>query len=139
MSDDDIDDIELGDYWGESTAEDFRSLADAMERYGAASLDGVRESLARRGSILEPVDGGPVQAAVRNELAGLADPEGHRWMAPAALALARSLDDPGAEPYYASLTAEVVKYLVTLRGGPEYEPRLRLIDGGGGDPPPEER
>ncbi|HZU48701.1 MAG TPA: hypothetical protein VFA16_15845 [Mycobacterium sp.] len=69
---------------------------------------------------------------MQTELAGLSDADDHTWLAPVALALARGLDDPEAQPYYAELAAELVKALVRLYGGndsPDYRPRLTLIRG----------
>lgn len=125
---------ELSEYWGQCTAAHFRSLADAMERYGAAdTLQELRDAWLVLGSVMEH-DGGPVEAAVQTELAGLSGADGYTWLAPAALTLSRNLDNPEARPYYSELAAELVRALVWLRGGvetpPDYSPRLRLIRGG---------
>jgi hypothetical protein len=125
---------ELSYYWADATPDDFRKIADAIEQYGAAdTLGELQDGWRVRGSVIEHDDGAPVQAAIKAELADLSAAHDHRWLAPAAMTLARGLDNPEAEPYYAEHAAELVKALVHLSGGdhsPDYTPRLKLIRGG---------
>jgi hypothetical protein len=122
---------ELSYYWADATPDDLRKIAAAIEQYGAAdTLAELQDVWRVRGSVIEHDDGAPVRAAVEAELANLSAAHDHRWLAPAAMTLARGLDNPEAEPYHAEHAAELVKAVVHLSNGddsPDYTPRLRLI------------
>ncbi|WP_454789798.1 hypothetical protein [Mycolicibacterium lutetiense] len=125
MGEDDITDP----YWPDLSADDYRALAEAIDRYGAANnLGEVREVWEARGAAIDAPDCGPVEAAVQAELVGPVI-EDVPWLSPVALRLANLLDNQDARPYWASATAELIRILVSVREGddPGDKPRLRLV------------
>lgn len=116
-------------YWLDLSVDDYRALAEAMDRYGAArTLGELRDIWAVRGATLNDPDCGPVEAAVQAELVGPVV-EDVPWLVPVAVRLASLLDKPTWRPFWTSAAAEIVKILVSVRDGddPGDKPRLRLV------------
>lgn len=98
-------------------------LADALERYGAGTLGDLPGIWRARGNVID-VDR-PVEAAARNELAGV--PEVSEWLVLVVMKLAGGLDNPEAEPYHHEFAAELARALQGLHEDSGYRPRLRSI------------